>query len=68
MGYIVDDADDGVVDRNKGGGESERGLAAGDEKHQLAGAGLGGGVRGDDRIAGGLLLLVQGLDDQQLDA
>jgi hypothetical protein len=57
-----------MIDGDEGGGQGEGGLAAGDEEDQLARAGLGGGVGRHQRLAGRLLLLVQRLDDEQLDA
>ena len=60
---VINDADDGVIDRDELDGQRQRGLAAGDEEYQFTGAGLGGPIGRDDRFAHRLLLLVQWLDD-----
>jgi len=66
--HLVHDANYGVVYRHELLRQGQRRLTAGDDEHQLAGAGLGGAIRGDDGLAIGLLVPVQRLDDEKFDS
>ena len=63
---LIDDADDGMIDRHKFDRHRQRGLARRDDEYQHARPRLGRAVGGDHRLAFRLLPFVQRLDDEKL--
>ena len=59
--HVVDNADDGVVDRHKGDGHRLGRLPAADNEDQLVWTSLKRGIGGHNRLAFWLLRFAQGL-------